>query len=171
VLNRICSYGQPLGRIQGVGYVNELLARLTGRPVQDHTQTNTTLDSSPITFPLNRTIYADFSHDNTMAAIYAAIWLFQQPEPLDPTRPNQQRTWVASQLVPFSGRMVTEKVGCTFGLRGGITKEYVRILVNDAVQPLQFCEGLHGLCELDAFVQSQDYARNDGAGDFDRCYY
>ena len=41
-------YGNPLGRIQGVGYVNELLARLTGEPVQDHTTHNSSLE-----FPLD----------------------------------------------------------------------------------------------------------------------
>ena len=78
-------YGQALGPVQGVGYVNELLARLTGLPVQDNTQTNRTLDSSPTTFPLNRTFYADFSHDNEMIAIYAALGLFKQSFPLNPT--------------------------------------------------------------------------------------
>jgi len=160
-------YGQSLGRVQGVGYVNELLARLTGKPVQDHTQTNHTLDSSPATFPLNRSIYVDFSHDNTMIAIYSALGLFQQSKHLDPGHPDSDRTWVVSRMVPFSGRMVTEKVECD---DGRTAKEYVRVLVNDAVQPLQFCGGRHGLCELDAFVRSQEYARTDGAGDFDKCF-
>lgn len=150
--------------------MNELLSRLTGKPVQDHTQTNNTLDSSPITFPLDRTIYVDFSHDNTMAAMYAAIGLFRQSDLLDPSHPDPHRTWVASRLVPFSGRMVTEKVTCNLGRHGGGYKEYVRVLVNDGVQPLLFCGGSHGLCSLDAFVQSQGYARSDGAGDFDKCY-
>ncbi|KAG6840186.1 hypothetical protein C0991_008350 [Blastosporella zonata] len=33
-------YGQALGPVQGVGYINELIARLTGKPVNDNTQTN-----------------------------------------------------------------------------------------------------------------------------------
>ncbi|CAI4212584.1 unnamed protein product [Parascedosporium putredinis] len=43
--------GNPLGPTQGVGFVNELVARLTRRPVEDHTSTNTTLTGSPRTFP------------------------------------------------------------------------------------------------------------------------
>ncbi|KAG1743648.1 histidine phosphatase superfamily [Suillus paluster] len=160
-------YGQQLGPVQGVGYVNELLARLTGRPVQDNTQTNHTLDSSPVTFPLDRTFYADFSHDNEMISIYSALGLFVQPHHLDPTHPNPMRTWVESKLVPFSGRMTTEKLECTInGERG----EYVRILVNDALQPLPFCAGTgDGLCTLDNFVESQQYARSNGAGDWELC--
>ena len=171
----IYRYGQVLGPVQGVGYVNELLARLTGLPVQDNTQTNRTLNASPITFPLSRTVYADFSHDNEMVAIYAAMGLFKQPVPLDPTKPDPGRTWITSQLVPFSGRMVTERLSCH--IRGSRptaqieTRAYVRILVNDALQPLEFCEANEdGMCELDAFVESQGYARNDGEGDFEKCY-
>lgn len=159
-----CSYGNALGPVQGVGYVNELLARLTNSPVRDNTQTNHTLDDSPVTFPLNRTLYADFSHDNQMASIYAAIGLFRQPHTLDPTHPNPTRTWRASSLVPFSGRMVVERLNCA-------KVEKLRILVQDVVQPLEFCHGDDdGLCTLDAFVESQAYARSDGNGDFEKCF-
>lgn len=48
------------------GYVNELLARLTAGPVHLGASVNATLDSALSTFPLNRTIYVDFSHDNDM---------------------------------------------------------------------------------------------------------
>lgn len=164
VIITIDRYGQVLGPVQGVGYINELLARLTGRPVRDNTQTNRTLDASPVTFPLNRTIYADFSHDNQMIAIYAAMGLFPQHLALDPSRPDPKRSWVASRLVPFAARMITEKLMC------GKT-EYVRVFVNDARQPLKFCgAGEDGLCELGAFVASQVYARHDGNGDFEKCF-
>ncbi|KZP09945.1 phytase [Athelia psychrophila] len=167
-------YGQELGRVQGVGYVNELLARLTGQPVRDQTQTNRTLDSSPATFPLNRTIYADFSHDNTMVMIYAALGLFAQQRPLDPHAPEPRRTWFLSRMAPFGGRMVTEKIDCRTPTRGNAgmqATEYVRILVDDKVQPLEFCgAGADGMCGLDAFVESQSYARADGDGDFEKCF-
>ncbi|KAJ8517733.1 hypothetical protein ONZ45_g5115 [Pleurotus djamor] len=159
-------YGQELGPVQGVGYLNELLARLQRLPVVDQTQTNTTLDSDPATFPLDRSIYADFSHDNQMIAIYAAMGLFRQEHPLDPLHldTNPRRTWVASHLVPFGARMVVEKLAC-----GRVQKEFVRILVNDAVQDLGFCGGGE-MCELKAFVKSQAYARNNGNGDFEKCF-
>ncbi|KAG2142802.1 histidine phosphatase superfamily [Suillus bovinus] len=153
-------YGNPLGRVQGVGYVNELLARLRGRPVEDRTQTNSTLDSSPITFPLDKTVYVDFSHDNEMVAIYGALGLFPQMHPPNPTKVGPQWNWVVSRLVPFSGRMITEKVQC---FEAGVPRDFIRILVNDAIQPLAFCGTGDGLCELEAFVESQSYARNNGA--------
>ena len=180
-------YGKDLGPVQGVGYINELLARLTGLPVQDNTQTNRTLNSSPTTFPLNRTLYADFSHDNVMIAIYSALGLFKQPLPLDPTKPDPGRTWITSHLTPFSGRMVTERLSCllpeeeeeknrtsqqqTEEANDDDDNVYVRILVDDALQPLKFCGADEdGICELNAFVESQAYARNDGEGDFEKCY-
>ncbi|KAF6762217.1 phytase [Ephemerocybe angulata] len=154
-------YGQELGPVQGVGYINELLARLTGMPVRDNTQTNHTLTASPITFPLDRTIYADFSHDNLMG-------LFKQPALLDPLQPDPKRTWLSNQLVPFSARLVVERMQCrgapprrNAALGDLVRKDtFVRVLVNDAVQPLKFCGAdKHGLCTLEAFVQSQSYAR------------
>ncbi|KAJ6575775.1 acid phosphatase [Mycena vulgaris] len=159
-------YGAFLGRVQGVGYINELLARLTHTPVNDSTQTNTTLTSDPATFPLARTLYADFSHDNQMIAIYAALGLFPQATVLDPTSSAKKSTWVTSKLVPFSGHMVVERMVCTRG------KKYVRVLVNDAVQPLKFCVNgkAAGICELGAFVESQAYARSGGEGEWEQCF-
>ena len=160
-------YGEELGPVQGVGYVNELLARLTNQPINDSTQTNRTLDSSPTTFPLNATIYADFSHDSELIAIYSAIGLFRPTQPLDSTKPDANREWVTSKLVPFSGRLVTERLSCSVK-RG--REEYVRMVVNDALQDLSFCgAGRDGICTLNAFVQSQTFARSDGEGLFAQC--
>jgi len=109
-----------------------------------------------------------------MIAIYAALGLFDQSAPLDPTKPDPKRTWITSHLTPFSARMVTERLSCTTRGGGGHvvkTGEYVRILVNDALQPLKFCDAdKHGLCTLCDFVSSQGYARNNGEGDFEKCF-
>ena len=102
-------------------------------------QTNGTLDGDGETFPLGRGIYADFSHDNEMVAIYPALGLFRQGG---------------------------------FGLaEGGRTWFASRVLVNDQVQPLEFCGGeeSEGICELGAFADSQSYARENGQGDWDTC--
>ncbi|KIJ13340.1 hypothetical protein PAXINDRAFT_170615 [Paxillus involutus ATCC 200175] len=161
-------HGNPLGPVQGIGYVNELIARLLGKPVEDQTQTNRTLDTSPVTFPLDRNFYADFSHDNQMVAIYSAIGLFRQDEPPSPWKLDPARTWRISRMTPFSARMITEKLRCD---DDGEDKEYVRILVNDAVQPLEFCGASEeGLCEVSAFMESQTYARSNGNGDWDQCF-
>lgn len=133
--------------------------------MQDNTQTNHTLDDSLVTFPLNRTVYVDFSHDNQMIAIFAAMGLYRQLAPLDPSQPDPSRTWRVSSMVPFSGRMVVERLECAE------EGKMVRILIQDEVQPLDFCgSGSDGMCSLGAFVESQAYARHDGKGDWEKCF-
>ena len=170
---QFCRYGEALGRVQGVGYVNELLARLTHTPVRDRTQTNRTLDASPVTFPLDRTVYADFAHGSVMIAIYGALGLFPQVRDLDGGWADPRRTFVIAEMVPYAARLVTEKMECR-GAPGNAEEgaeraEYVRIMVNDAVQPLN-CGGVDGICELQKFVESMWYARTDGDGDWDKCF-
>ncbi|KAI0152394.1 phosphoglycerate mutase-like protein [Hypoxylon sp. NC0597] len=159
--------GSPLGPTQGVGFVNELLARLTGRPVVDHTTTNSTLDGSESTFPLGRVLYADFSHDNDMMDIYGALGLYNLTEPLPGDRrisPQQAKGFSASWAVPFAARLYVEKMTC-----GGNEEEFVRILVNDRVIPLQNCGAdALGRCTLSRFVESQSFARN--GGHWDQCF-
>jgi len=192
-------YGAPLGAVQGVGYINELIGRLTDSPAHHGLQTNKTLLSSQRTFPLNRSLYVDFSHDNLIVAVFAAMGLFNQTNgPLDTTKITKDRTWVTSKMVPFSGHMTVERLSCSARPRSlaasrsqpmkwwnwmtevqgadsydNLAKEeYVRIFVDDVRQPLDFCgAGEGGMCKLADFVRSQGYARNDGFGDFERCDY
>ena len=160
--------------MQGVGWVNELIARLTGKAVVDDTQTNHTLDSSSVTFPLTRTIYADFTHDDEIIAIIIAIGLFKQPgvEPLDPIKPNPRRIWRAANIVPFASRIVVERMDCLNGGAGESSSKVtpsIRILVNQQIQPLEFCGAdTHGICTVDAFVESQAFARSGGG--FEKCF-
>jgi hypothetical protein len=142
-------------------------------------------------------MYVDFSHDNLMVAVFAAMGLFNQTNgPLDTTRITKGRTWIASRMVPFSGHMTVERLSCSAyspspaasrsrpmrwwnWMTGdeGVDdyedkEEYVRIFVNDVRQPLEFCgAGKDGMCKLEEFVRSQEYARNDGFGDFEGCKY
>ena len=163
-------YGNPLGPVQGVGYITELIARLTGRPVSE----STTHDPS-LPFPLGRSLYADFTHENLLIAVYSAMGLYNISSPLDPTRMDPQRRWVASRMVPFSARLVVERLACEAReptrRDEGEQDEFVRVLVNDEVQVMPFCgSGEDGLCELEAFVRSQRYARIGGDGDFEKCF-
>ena len=79
--------------------------------------------------------------------------------------PNGTDTWISSRLVPFAARMMVERLTCEH-----TEGQLVRIIVNEQVQPLEFCGKGDGLCSLDAFVESQGYARRNGDGDFERCY-
>jgi len=142
--------GAALGPTQGVGWVNELVARLTGTPVNDHTSTNTTLDSDAQTFPLRRALYADFTHDNVMTSILFALGLYAAEADMGGFR--------ASETVPFAGRAVVEKMRCR-----GEEEEMVRVIVNGRVMPLTRCGGdALGRCRLGEFVASLEFARRGG---------
>ncbi|KAH4973064.1 hypothetical protein HBH77_165850 [Parastagonospora nodorum] len=161
------SVGNPLAPTQGVGYVNELIARLTGQPVEDHTNTNTTLNSDPSSFPLGRKVYADFSHDNDISGVLAALGLYNETKPLSNTTIESTKDthgYSAAWTVPFASRMYVEKLQCKHK-----KEEMVRVIVNDRVQPLKFCGGdKHGRCKLSKFVESQSFAKQGGL--WDRCY-
>ena len=71
---------------------------------------------------------------------------------------------MASELVPFSARLETERLEC----RGEV---FVRMFVNDVLQELRFrgADGA-GLCRLNAFVESQAFATSNGDGKFEKCF-
>ena len=58
-------FASPTGRAVGIGYVQEVLARLQGHVITSpEGQLNVTLDNNTQTFPLNQSLYFDFSHDS-----------------------------------------------------------------------------------------------------------
>lgn len=168
-LNKWYGYGNgnPLGPSQGIGYVSELLARLTEKPVQAVGSINSTLDKDPATFPLDRKLYADFSHDNDMTAVLAALGVYNNTKPLSNTTvesTKQTKGYSAAWTVPFAARIYVEKLSCKKA-----KEEYVRIIVNDRVQPLDFCGGdKYGRCKLSKFVESQSFTRT--GGHWDQCF-
>ncbi|PTU24100.1 hypothetical protein P175DRAFT_0489257 [Aspergillus ochraceoroseus IBT 24754] len=153
--------GNPLGPAQGIGFTNELIARLTESPVHDHTSTNSTLDSDSTTFPLNATLYADFSHDNGMTSIFFAMGLYNGTEPLSQTSAEtvaQMDGYSAAWTVPFAARSYVEKLQCR-----GTKEPLVRVLVNDRVVPLHGCAvDRLGRCKLDDFIEGLSFARSGG---------
>lgn len=159
--------GNPLGPTQGVGFVNELVARLTGRPVNDHTSVNRTIDKDPSTFPLGKSLYADFGHDNDMTAVFAALGLYNSTPPLSTTHTmtvDETHGYSAAWTVPFAARAYFEKLQCE-----GEEEEMVRVLVNGRVLPLESC-GVDGLgrCTLGRFVESLGFAQ--AGGHWNQCF-
>lgn len=159
--------GNPLGPTQGVGFVNELVARLTGKPVVDQTSVNRTLDTNPNTFPLGRSLYADFGHDNDMTAVFAALGLYNSTLPLSTTHMmtvEEMHGYSAAWTVPFAARAYFEKLQCE-----GKEEEFVRVLVNGRVLPLESCGGdALGRCTLSGFVESLGFAQ--AGGHWNQCF-
>lgn len=153
--------GNPLGPTQGVGYVNELIARMTGKPVVDQTSVNHTLDDNPDTFPLGKTLYADFGHDNGLTAVFSALGLYNSTPPLSQTKImsiDQTKGYSAAWTVPFAARAVIEKMQCD-----GEEDESVRVLINGRVLPLESCGAdTMGRCSIHDFLRSLSFAQGGG---------
>lgn len=153
--------GNPLGPAQGIGYTNELIARLTQTPVHDHTSTNHTLDTNPSTFPLNAQLYADFSHDNAMLSIFFALGLYNNTNNLPRetvTSASESGGYSAAWAVPFGARAYVEMMQCR-----AEKEPFVRVLVNDRAVPLHGCEvDAMGRCRRDDFVRGLSFAREGG---------
>ena len=159
--------GNPLGPTQGVGYVNELIARLSEKAVNDHTTVNHTLDANNVTFPLGEALYVDVSHDNDMTSIFSALGLYNSTRPLSNTssQPIEAAAgYSAAWTVPFAGRAYIEKMECV-----GEKEELVRIIVNNRVIQLETCGADRlGRCTLTNFIQSLSFAAEGGK--WDRCF-
>lgn len=68
------SWANPTGRAQGIGYLQELLARLQGQLITvSESSVNYTIDNNEETFPLNQAFYADFSHDDILISVLTAM--------------------------------------------------------------------------------------------------
>ncbi|KAL9082604.1 MAG: hypothetical protein Q9159_006296 [Coniocarpon cinnabarinum] len=110
-------HGNQLGPTQGVGWVNELVARLNDSAVHDETSTNRTLDADRRTFPLPRDGYkffADFSHDNDLVAAVSALGLYTGINMDTSHRLDlvQTKGFSSSWVCPFAARVYVEKLVC-----------------------------------------------------------
>jgi hypothetical protein len=112
-------------------------------------------------------VYADFSHDNDISGVLAALGLYNQTKPLSNTTVESTKDthgYSAAWTVPFASRMYVEKLQCS-----GAKEEFVRIIVNDRVHPLDFCDAdKYGRCTLSKFVESQSFATSGGL--WEQCY-
>ncbi|KZT75145.1 phosphoglycerate mutase-like protein [Daedalea quercina L-15889] len=160
--------GNPAAAAQGIGYVQELVARLTKTPLTTFdTSTNGTLDGNNITFPLSQPIYVDATHDTVIASIITALnfttLAANGPLPID--RIPAYQTYHVHDIAPFTSNLVAQVVSCPASVSptpevGSATDSasYIRFILNDGVVPLtgiSHCEtpDSNGLCLLDNFIQ------------------
>ncbi|KAL8949672.1 MAG: hypothetical protein Q9222_004233 [Ikaeria aurantiellina] len=103
-------FQSPTGRAVGIAYVEEILARLQNHVLTTTgTQANLTLDSDTRTFPLNQTLYFDFSHDTNIAGVLTAFGFTQFAPVLPEMGPiPTNRSLIVSHLQPFAARVDIE---------------------------------------------------------------
>ncbi|KAI0306751.1 phosphoglycerate mutase-like protein [Multifurca ochricompacta] len=151
------AFGAPLARAQGIGYIQELVARLTHTPIESHnSSTNSTLDDNPITFPLDHSLYVDATHEVVVLNIITALNLsnFAANGPLPTDHIPKHRSFRVSELAPFSTNVQFQLLSCP-----SRDDEQIRVIINDAVAPLTGIEGCpedaNGMCPIPTFVAAQ----------------
>ncbi|KAI7951000.1 hypothetical protein MJO29_009674 [Puccinia striiformis f. sp. tritici] len=154
--------GNRLGQAEGIGYVAELTTRMTGDRKwieQDKSKVNQTLDQSSATFPLDRGIYIDFSHDNQMVAILAALGLQPHVDLPATGPPPSHKIWDVSKWMPFASRLTIEKLSC-----GHHDTAFVRFVLNDMILTIPPCKTsdqndtfreIPSICLLSQFIESR----------------
>ncbi|KKA31140.1 hypothetical protein TD95_000574 [Thielaviopsis punctulata] len=163
-------FQSPTGRAVGIGYQQEFIARLENRTLgYSNSQINTTLDSDQATFPLNQSLYFDFSHDSNIISVLAAFGLRQFADNLKPTANPGAHNFSVVDLTPFGARLDIEIIVAPKPVAadrsgyvdaGGET-HYVHFVLNQRTVPLgaSFAEcdaaRVDGWCELETFLAVQ----------------
>lgn len=104
------SFGNPTGRAQGIGYLQELIARLTNQYItSSNSSVNSTITNNPADFPLGEPFYADFTHDDIIISVMTAMSLdyFNAPPNFYQVPPDPNRPFILSHMTPFGGRVST----------------------------------------------------------------
>lgn len=182
------AWGSPTGRAQGLGYVQELVARLTNQYITvSNSSVNTSIDDNAAEFPLRRPFYADFTHDDIIISVLTAMSVdyYRDPPSLTQYPPKPDRHFILSHLTPFGARLITEVIGCSspdpepvhehrtpyyptqYGYSPtNASHKFIRMRLNNGIVPLESirggqCEGrTDGLCALDDFLASQTRAES-----------
>ncbi|KAL1853580.1 hypothetical protein VTK73DRAFT_8931 [Phialemonium thermophilum] len=165
----------PYGRAIGVGYQQEVLARLKNHTLgYSGSQINVTLDNNTETFPLNQSLYFDFSHDTNIISVLTAFGLRQFAEPLPNSTYPGAHNFTVSHMTPFAARLDIEIIRTPRPLaadRSGYLPEsdsaagetkYVHFLLNQRTVPLGWslpecgADRVDGWCELETFIRVQE---------------
>ena len=177
------AFGSPTGRAQGLGYQQELLARLTNQYISSsNSSINSSITDNAADFPLGRPFYADFTHDDIIVSVLTSMSVdyFREHPNLQQYPPDPTRHFVLSHMTPFGGRLITEVIGCSspnptavhnhrtsyyptqYGYNpANATSKFIRMRLNNGIIPLEtirggYCVGrTDGLCAQDSFLASQ----------------
>ena len=165
-------FQSPVGRAIGVGYVQEVLARMQHHVITaPAAQINVTLDNSTSTFPINQTLNLDFSHDSNILSVLVAFGLTQFNGVLPTDHILKDREFILSYLQPFAGRLDIEIItapapvnpkrsNLNIYLEGPPT-DYVHFKLNQRTIPLgrslaECGERDDGWCDMETFLKVQE---------------
>lgn len=166
----------PTGRGVGIGYVEELYARMQGHLYNlapGATNVNRTLDTMESTFPLNQSLYMDFSHDVNIYAILTAFGMTQFNDQLANYTITPNRNVTISHITPFGARVVWEQITTPQPLKAqrptganatmsdfydeGDTTHYIHMTINQRTVPIGYSYSECGMrddgwCEMSTYL-------------------
>jgi hypothetical protein len=172
------AFQSPTGRAVGIGWQQELLARLQHHYITGPDgNVNYTLDSMPSTFPLYQKLNFDFSHDTNIMSILTALGFTQFNATL-PTDRIVQHDLIVSHLEPFGARLDIEVIDAPYPVNAsrtsggadaytsGSATQYIHFILNQRTLPLgrsfpQCGNRTDGWCELGTFIQVQSTKFNE----------
>ncbi|KAH6675629.1 acid phosphatase [Halenospora varia] len=157
------AYESPVGRATGLGWLQEFAARLENHTLTySGSQINVTLDSHTRTFPLNQTLYFDFSHDTNIMSVITALGFTQFGQVLPADHHPGKHNLTVSHVTPFGARLDIEVIRMPHPLlpnrsydESGEATSYLRFKLNERTLPHPDCGGDRedGLCHLDTFLK------------------
>lgn len=165
-------FQSPTGRAVGVGYVEEVLARINHHLITTATGSdNVTLDSMKSTFPVYQNLNLDFSHDVNIASVITAFGLKQFAPFFPATSYSPNRSLIVSHMEPFGARLDIEIIDTPKPVcadrsnsgnqyEDGEPKKYIHFILNQRTIPLgksfPSCgQRADGWCELQTFLKTQ----------------
>ncbi|KAG1727933.1 histidine phosphatase superfamily [Suillus paluster] len=116
------AWGSPVARGEGIGYVQELVSRLTQTPIETHnSSTNATLHNA-VTFPFGHSLYVDATHE------VVVLNALRRWGPLPTDHMPEKRTFRTAELAPFATNVQFQLLSCA-------TEQdpQIRVIVNDGV--------------------------------------
>ncbi|CAK48535.1 uncharacterized protein An15g07000 [Aspergillus niger] len=172
----------PISRAMGITWVQEFLARVENRSFStpgSSSAANLTLNTNPVTFPTNQSLYFDFAHDKILLGVLTAFGLRQFADLPFPDYtdqyfmdvfPPRHHAFQTAKLIPFAGRLNIEIIRAPHKINPRQT-EYVHFLLNQRTVPLhkslpECSFRSDGWCELDAFLRAQKDSLRKAEYDF-----
>jgi hypothetical protein len=164
------AFNSPTARALGISWQQEIMARLQQHVITNATDANNiTVDNNTATFPLNQSLYFDFSHDTNMVPIFTAFGLKQFNQYLPAVGPPPaNRSLFISRMVPNAARFAIEIIKTpspvpadrSYGASSGPPTTYVHFLLGQRTIPLGVSlpacgDRVDGWCEIGAFMESQ----------------
>ncbi|KAE8542028.1 hypothetical protein D1P53_002205 [Cryptococcus gattii VGV] len=145
------SFGYAPAKAMGMGWVQELVSRLTKTRLTEFNSTTNSSFHDDVHFPLGDPLYVDFTHDTQFALLLPTMNLttFAETGDLPTDHIPKHRSFVSSKIMPFATNLQVQVLSCS-------DEKKLRLILNDAPIPLTGVNGCpeddDGLCPVDTFV-------------------